>query len=80
MPTFLRRNAKRHSNLGKRRKKKQNWRYPTGRHNKMREKRRGYPITVSVGYQKDKKIKLKNKLDILTIAILVFIIVFILVI
>jgi ribosomal protein L32E len=57
MPTFLRRNAKRHSGLGKRRKKKQKWRYPTGRHNKMREKRRGYPITVSVGYQNDKKIK-----------------------
>lgn len=55
--TFLRRTWNRYSKLGKRRKKKQVWRNPTGRHNKMREKRRGYSIVVSLGYKKNKNTK-----------------------
>jgi large subunit ribosomal protein L32e len=54
---FLRRIWGRYSKLGKRRKKKQVWRKPTGRDNKMREKRKGYPAVVNVGYKKDKKSK-----------------------
>lgn len=53
-PKFLRRTSSRYSKLGKGRKKKQIWRRPTGRHNKMREKRRGYPVIVSVGYRTKK--------------------------
>lgn len=49
---FLRRDAARLSKLGRNRKKKQTWRKPTGRHNKMRLKRKGYPKTVSIGYKK----------------------------
>ena len=48
---FLRRTWSRYSKLGKGRRKKQVWRRPTGRDNKMREKRKGYPIVVSVGYR-----------------------------
>jgi len=54
---FLRRISNRYSKLGKRRKKKQVWRRPTGRDNKMRERRRGYPVRVSVGYKKADKEK-----------------------
>lgn len=54
---FLRRIWKRHSKLGKRRKKKQVWRKPKGRDNKMREKRKGYPAVVSIGYKKGRKKK-----------------------
>ena len=54
---FLRRIWGRYSKLGKRRKKKQVWRKPTGRDNKMREKRKGYPAVVSVGYKQDKKLR-----------------------
>lgn len=59
MAKFLRRTWDRYSKLGKGRKKKQKWRRPTGRDNKMREKRKGYPLVVSIGYKKDKKIKKK---------------------
>ena len=55
--TFLRRISNRYSKLGKGRKKKQIWRRPTGRDNKMRERRRGYPVRVSIGYKKGKEIK-----------------------
>ena len=55
MVNFFRRTGERYSKLGKGRKKKQTWRKPTGRHNKMRLKRKGYPAVVSVGYQTDKK-------------------------
>ena len=60
---FLRRTWSRYSKLGLRRKKKQVWRRPTGRDNKMREKRRGYPAVVSIGYKKDKtsRGKVENK-------------------
>ncbi|MEN7982006.1 MAG: eL32 family ribosomal protein [Nanoarchaeota archaeon] len=54
---FLRRTWNRYSKLGKGRKKKQKWRNPTGRDNKMREMRRGYPSVISVGYKKDKKLR-----------------------
>jgi len=50
---FLRRTWNRYSKLGKGRKKKQKWRKPTGRDNKMREKRKGYPVVVSIGYKKN---------------------------
>ncbi len=55
MRAFLRRNAKMHLKLGRRRKKKLKWHRPKGRDNKMREKRKGRPKTVSIGY--------KNSLD-----------------
>lgn len=60
---FLRRSHDRYSKLGKRRKKKQVWRNPTGRDNKMREKRKGYPAVVSVGYKKKKEVRgtIQNK-------------------
>ena len=51
---FLRRTGNRFSKLGKGRKKKQKWRNPTGRHNKMRAKERNYPAVVSIGYGTDK--------------------------
>ena len=62
-PKFLRRTWNKYSKLGKGRKKKQVWRRPTGRDNKMREKRRGYSSVVSIGYrgEKDKREKLKEK-------------------
>lgn len=54
---FLRRDSNRYSKLGKNRKKKQKWIAPKGRDNKMREKRKGYPAVVSIGYCSDKKQK-----------------------
>src|SRR3990167_2865689 len=51
MKKFLRRNSDRHSKLGRNRRKKQSWRKPKGRHNKMRDKRRGYPAIVTKGYR-----------------------------
>jgi len=67
MAKFLKRDWKRYSKLGKGRKKKQSWRSPKGRDNKMREKRRGYPAVVSVGCKKDKKDsgKIKEKIPML---------------
>ncbi|MBI5803189.1 50S ribosomal protein L32e [Candidatus Pacearchaeota archaeon] len=50
---FYRRTYNRYGKLGMRRKKKRVWRNPTGRHNKMREKRRGYMPIVSIGYKKN---------------------------
>ena len=57
---FLRRTWSRYSKLGKGRKKKQKWRRPTGRDKKMREKRKGYPVVVSIGYKKTKEQKTKS--------------------
>lgn len=54
---FIRRDSKRYSRIGKNRKKLQKWRKPKGRDNKMREKRAGYPVNVSVGYKSSKKTK-----------------------
>jgi len=56
-PNFLRRTWNRYSKLGKGRKNKQKWRRPAGRDNKMREKRRGYPAVIEVGYKNDKVIR-----------------------
>ena len=63
---FLRRAYNEMSKLGMRRKKKQRWRKPTGRDNKMREKRKGYPVIVSIGYRGEKKVRgtLKEKTPI----------------
>ncbi len=63
MVKFLRRTWSRYSKLGKGRKKKQVWRKPTGRHNKMREQRKGAPVIVSIGYRTNKKLRdrLMNK-------------------
>ncbi|HUW43502.1 MAG TPA: eL32 family ribosomal protein [Bacillota bacterium] len=52
MAKFLRRTWSRYGKLGKSKKKKQVWRKPKGRDNKMREKRKGCPASVSVGYKK----------------------------
>jgi len=62
-PTFLRRTWNRYVKLGKGVKKNQKWRRPTGRDNKMREKRRGYPVIVSVGYKgaEESRGKIKEK-------------------
>ncbi len=57
MVKFLRRSWDRYAKLGKGRKKKQTWRKPTGRDNKMREKKKGYPAVVSIGYGTDKKVR-----------------------
>jgi large subunit ribosomal protein L32e len=57
MTTFLRRGWFRYSKLGRKRKNKQVWRRPSGRDNKMREKRRGYPVVVSIGYGSKKQEK-----------------------
>lgn len=66
MVKFLRRSSDRYSKLGKGRKKKQKWRRPTGRDNKIRERRRGYSARVNIGYQKNKKdmYKIKGKIPI----------------
>ena len=50
MVKFLRRDATRFSKFGKGKGKNAKWRNPTGRDNKMREKRKGHPISVSIGY------------------------------
>jgi ribosomal protein L32E len=52
---FLRRNWSKHSRLGKGRKKKQTWRRATGRHSKVRLKRKGYPIKVMIGFKQAEK-------------------------
>ncbi|HTZ41626.1 MAG TPA: eL32 family ribosomal protein [Candidatus Omnitrophota bacterium] len=61
---FLRRGWERYSKTGKRRKKKQVWRRPHGRDNKMREKRKGYGPVVSIGHRTAKaergKVEEKN--------------------
>jgi large subunit ribosomal protein L32e len=57
MTKFLRRDSARHFQFGKRRKKMLKWRRPTGRDNKMRDRRRGYPARVSIGYKNKKESK-----------------------
>nr|QBM01246.1 50S ribosomal protein L32e [uncultured archaeon] len=60
---FLRRTWKRFSKLGRGRKKKQKWNSPKGRHSKTREKRGGYPVSVSIGYKgnNEKRNKIAGK-------------------
>ena len=55
MPQFLRRHTSFRSRLGKNRKSIQKWRRATGRHNKVRLKRKGYPIKVMIGFRTEKK-------------------------
>jgi len=64
---FLRRTWKKYSKLGKGKKKKQVWRKPKGRHNKMREMRKGYPSIVKIGYRKERKLKEEEKKKIIVI-------------
>lgn len=52
---FLRRNWRAYKRIGAGRKSKQKWRRPRGRHNKMREKIRGKPARVSIGYRQKSK-------------------------
>ena len=65
---FIRRNWNRFSRLGMGRKKKQKWRNPTGRHNKIREKIRGHPAPVSIGYKKGKNLSEKKPAVIYNLA------------
>src|SRR3989344_5482550 len=53
-PKFVRQDYMRHLKLGKNRKKLQKWRKAKGRHSKMRKKRKGYPISPSIGYKSQK--------------------------
>lgn len=64
---FLRTSTRNFIRLGKNRKKKQKWRKPRGRHNKIREKRKGKPRKVEIGYRKNKKErgKIKGKIPII---------------
>ena len=64
---FLRRSTDRYGKLGKGIKKNQKWRKPTGRDNKMREKRRGYPVVVSIGFRTPKTVrgKVKEKIPVM---------------
>ncbi len=52
---FLRSKWRTYSKLGKGRKKKQKYRKPVGRQNKMRERRKGNPKKVEIGYKKPEK-------------------------
>jgi len=54
---FLRRESMRYLKFGKKRKKIQAWRKPKGRDNKMREKKRGYPAVVSIGYSNRRELR-----------------------
>jgi len=66
MVEFLRRDVTRFSKFGKGRGKKAKWRSPKGRDNKMREKRKGYPAVVSIGYSTNtsKKGKINNLIPV----------------
>lgn len=60
---FIRRNWDKYKRLGKNRRKKQIWRRPKGIHNKMRERRAGYPSRPEIGMKNyGKKIKLIRNL------------------
>jgi len=70
MVKFLRRDCKRFSKFGNGKGKKASWRKPKGRDNKMREKKRGYPAIVSIGYgtkDRKKEIIIKNIKDLLNL-------------
>lgn len=54
---FLRRVWQNYSKLGKGRKKKQTWRKPRGRDNKMRENRKGHSVLVSIGFRGSNNIR-----------------------
>ncbi len=50
MTTFLRRDSRRFKKFSKGKGKKAKWRNPTGRHNKIREGKKGYQPRVKIGY------------------------------
>ena len=54
---FLRRDIGFHIRIGKKRRKKQVWRRPKGRDNKMRESRKVRPPLVSIGYKRKREKK-----------------------
>lgn len=56
-PVFVRKDSFKISRLGKNRKKKLKWRRPRGRHNKVREKKKGNMKQPSIGYRSPKKIR-----------------------
>ncbi len=58
---FLRRNTTQYLRLGKKRKKLRKWQRPKGRHSKMRQKRKGYTVNVSIGFKQDNKTR--NKIN-----------------
>ena len=58
---FLRGKWRTYSKLGKGRKKKQKYRKPKGRDNKIRERKKGNPKKVEVGYKKQKKGQKKTR-------------------
>lgn len=64
---FLRRNWSKTSRLGRKRKNKQVWRSPKGRHSKTRGERKGYPAIVKIGYKQDTSTSglIQNKVPIL---------------
>ena len=64
---FLRRDASRFAKFGKGRGKKAKWRNPTGRHNKMREGKKGYSAVVAIGHRKtqgEKPVVIMNAKDL----------------
>ena len=64
---FLRTGARRYKRLGKGRRKLQRWRKPRGRHNKVREGKKGRPARVTIGFRgkKMERGKIKGKSFIL---------------
>jgi ribosomal protein L32E len=58
---FLRGKWKTYPKLGNGRKNKQRYRKAKGRHNKIREKRKGNPKRVEIGYKKQEKAELEIK-------------------
>ncbi len=50
---FLRQDTSLFFKLGRGRRKLQKWRKPKGRHSKMRQKRKSYPASPSIGYRTD---------------------------
>lgn len=52
---FLRQDYMRYSKLGKNRKKLRKWRKPKGRHSKMRQQRKSYPTSPTVGHKTSRK-------------------------
>jgi large subunit ribosomal protein L32e len=50
---FLRRDWHKYLRLGMKRRKKQKWRKPKGRDNKMRERRRGYSTSPHIGLKRN---------------------------
>lgn len=52
---FLRQDTSLFFKLGRGRRKLQKWRKPKGRHSKMRQKRKSYPTSPSIGYRSSSK-------------------------